>query len=118
MRYMLLVLLGATGCGSSVLPESPDAKAIKESFRQVAGDTEAAKVKVTNLRAAGHTDDYLQRYDNWDGQFLWNECEFSGRCTLFRMKNGGQETDDWMAVFDDKGEVIGTIKRFKKKATK
>ena len=108
-----IVLVSLVGCGGGVLPESSDAKAIKESLRQVAGDR--VKITVFNVRPAGHTDDYLEKWESGD-QFQWADCRETGRCSFFSAKlDGGRATENWLAVFDDKGEVIGTVKNCKRK---
>ncbi|QDU25586.1 hypothetical protein ETAA8_06560 [Anatilimnocola aggregata] len=61
LSFLLLVLLFTTGCNvaSSVIPESPYAKAVREDWRESVGDGEP--IEIVKVHAEGKPADYLVR---------------------------------------------------------
>lgn len=102
------IVIACVGC-SSVLPESADAKAIKERVRQNAGDR--SKVSISNVRPAGDCSEFDELIDFGSGFTKWGDCQSKGRCSYFDTA----VSEDLLAVFDEAGNCTRIIADYRRK---
>lgn len=117
MRWAVAILFLASlaGCGSgaSILPESADAKAIKEWNRESQGDggqgIEILEIKKSGPSSAFMVEDVHSRE--------WVQCDRDGRCVpvRFRYPKAVVKLDwDWLFVIKD-GKVDHYYLKYKRK---
>ena len=110
MRWLLLVLIiGFAGCGSSIVPESADAKAIRAFVRQSEGDS--ADVGPIRIVETGTARQYEVKFPGApDFALNWTDKP-SNRCVIATIGKGPRG----LYEIDSKGKVYQHFATYKRK---
>jgi len=104
------MLLVCSGCGTSIVPESPDAKAIKAYIREGTGDgVDPPQVKIIE---SGKCSEYaVNLFDDPRAGFATNWTSPNNRCVVATLNGGARQ----LYAFGDDGKVESAYSIYKRK---
>lgn len=111
VRFLIFaILLAFSGCGASIAPESPDAKAIKAYIREGTGDgVDPPRVKIIE---SGKCSEYaVNLFDDPRAGFFTDWKSPNNRCVIATLNGGSRR----LYAFGDDGKISSDYGIYKRK---